>query len=268
MKRFILPVAALGLIIALVIGPRLLWSHIRGVRDNAVKAVEDSLPDDQIVTQAENELKEFNTSVREYHLKVGAIGDQLATARAQAEKTSKQIDSEKKVLARIKQALDSSDSRFDINGRTYTREEVERDGQTRLTRCMSLEDQLRSQQKLIAELTKAHEDGRKWLAEAEQARTQRAAELQALKVRLTNARARGELNSKELSPLVNTDTDSGRQLTKLGDRVKKLERGNDYNSSTTKGIVDWTPPTAGTRDAISQYLKNGAPPADATATNP
>jgi hypothetical protein len=267
MKRLILPAVLLGLV-ALAIGPRLLWSHIRGMRDNAAQAVEDSLPDDQIVVQAENELKEFNNSVRDYHLKVTGIGDQLAVARAQAEKISKQLDGEKKILARIKQTLDSSDTRFEINGRTYSREDLERDGQARLTRCLSLEEQLRSQQKLIAELTKAHEDGRKWLAEAEQVRTQRAAELQALKVRLTNARARGELNNNNLSPLVNTDTDSGRQLAKLNERVKKLERGNDFNASTTRGVVDWNPPTAGTRDAITKYLKSGTPSTDISAANP
>jgi phage shock protein A len=255
MRLFTFSAVVLG-VVALAAGPRLLMSHIRGVRDQAVKAIQDSLPDDHVVAQAEDELKQFDARVREYHLKVAGIGDQLAAARAKAEKTRKDLDGERKILGRIRESLDSADDRFEIGGRSYTRGDLDRDGQIRLARCASLEDQLRSQQKLEAELSKAHDEGRKWLAEAEQTRTRRAGELEALKVRLANARARGELTRIDLSPL--TASDSGRQLAVLDERVKSLEIGNDYDAAKTRGVVDWTPAAGDTRDAIGKYLAPGA----------
>ncbi len=265
MKRFILFTAMVVGGGVLAIGPGFTWSYLKGLRTGVINDAEESLPDEQIVAKAQDELKQFNATVRTYGITLAGVGDKLATAKAQAEKIHKQLDAEKKILVRVKQSLESSDCRFEVNGRVYTRDDMERDGQARLARCQSLDGQLRSQQKLIAELTKAHDDGRKWLDEAEQVRNQRAAELEALKVRLANARARGELGNANLSPPLTADTDSGRQLGALNDRVKKLEWGNDIDAATSNGRVNWAPAN-GTRDAITQYLKGDE--ASAARTKP
>jgi chromosome segregation ATPase len=255
MKRFVIPAVVLG-VVALAIGPRLLWSHIRGARDGAIKTIEESLPDDQVVAQAADELKQFNVAVRDYHLKVTGIGDQLAAAKAQLERIEKQLDAEKRILGNIKRKLDSSEDQFKIGSRNYTRADINSDGKARLAKCTALDEQLRSQQKLVAELEKAYMDGRKWLAEAEQARTQRAAELQTLTERLAISDEYRKLAQFTLTPLMSADSDTAKHLTMLSERVKKRERGNEYDAATNRdGTVDWSTSTADTRDAIGKYLK-------------
>jgi hypothetical protein len=257
MKRLVLTAVALGGIAVVAIGPGLVWTHVQGVRNAAKEAAEEALTDEQVIAQAEGELKQFGKTTREYALKVAGVGDQLAAARAKGEQVSKQLAGERATLARVKAALDAPDCRYEAGGRAFTRAEVEADGQTRLARCHALETALKSQTRLVAELTKAHDDGRKWLAEAEQARNTRAAELDALKVRLANARTRSELGTAGGAPAA-PDPESAARLASLSERVKKLERGNDYDAATRTGGIDWTPPATGTRDAIAQYL-SGAP---------
>jgi chromosome segregation ATPase len=262
MSRFLLGAALLvGAAVALV-GPGRIWTTIRGLQTQVGDNWENGLSDDALEAQVKVKLKDLDTQVRGYQARVGEVADRLAAAETRTSELKRQLDAEKQLLARVKNLLDQCQPVYEISSRVYTRQEITEEGKMRLSRCQRLEQQLESQQKLTGDLKRSLEQGRATLAEAQRVKQDLVAELETLKVKLTNARARKDL--AELTEGVSTnplgpDSELAQKLDLLRKRLREAE--THIPQPQTGGVVDWN--HGGNADEVGQsigrYLRQTPP---------
>lgn len=243
----------------LILGPTGLWSHIRAGLLGAKETVDEYSPDAHEVARIRVLLSDMDRDIEDYEQKILDIADQAAKTGTQAAAIQEELDSQKAILAKAKQFLDSSEEKFEIGGRTYTRAELTMDASARLKRSEQLAKDLQLQEDLAAQLANAEKEGRQNLAKAREVRREKANELQVLEARLTNARLIQQVAdlTRELSQSpTGPDSELAKAFDSFEKRVGRLERKalNAQHGTHDPALIDWEGSTPNEASKISDQI--------------
>jgi DNA repair exonuclease SbcCD ATPase subunit len=256
------PVLALGLA-ALVLGPGLLWTHLRTLRTQAVEGWEQTMSDDDLEAHIRVQVRDLDRQLQDYRIKAGKVAERAAAVEVNIQDLEKQLATRKQRLGRIQELLDHGKGNSTIAGRTYTPREIEEEGKILLDACRRLEQRLTDARKLVAKLREALTQSGSHLAEARRMKQQLLAEMETTRARLNNARLGkelGELNEGLREAPVGPSSDLARQMSAFRDRARQAESQADALLAEPRsgGIIDWeaTGPDGDVRASIQQYLQS------------
>jgi phage shock protein A len=252
-------------VLGLVLGPRPLWTTLRGAREVAKGVFEDNKTDVQRAAEIRVGLKDLDDRIFSFGDKLAEVEIRARAAERRAGEVEQELEKQRGLLTRARELLDGEQDSYCIGGRTYARAEVNADALARLARCEQLTKQLTFERQVVKQLGEAVQEARTNLARARQVRLEKTAELTALEARLDNAKLlqqvnelAGELKAAPLGP----ETDLAQKFESFERRVASVERRARAAEADNRGgvVLDWDSnkgaPEA--RDAIARFLSNNS----------
>jgi len=207
-------------------------------------------------------LRDLSEDVLDYQDKLADVESQIVADSRAAERLEKAIGNQREILTKEQALLGQDKQSYEIQGRTYTRKQVEEDALSRISHTKTLERDLDLKREVVARLNVALTDGRKNLGKAMATSREKAEELKVLEVRLHNARKLGEvaalgadLRDAPLAPR-NELAEAFRGLKK---RVRDAERRNDVLATEARGglVIDWDGGTGlSATQALDEFLSS------------
>jgi phage shock protein A len=263
MKSRTWPAVSLGLAAALLaagilLGPRPLWTTLRGARDVARDVLEENKTDVQRAAEIRVGLQDLDDKILAFGDKLAEVEGRARAAERRAHDVEEELGKQRGVLARSRQLLDAEQGTYRIGSHSYSRAEVNADALARLARCEQFTKQLDFERQVVKQLNDAVQEARTNLARARQVRQEKGAELTALEARLENAKLLQQVNELtrdiRTSPL-GPQTELAQKFEAFERRVASAERraGPEPRGGD---ILDWDEnrgvPEA--RDAIARFL--------------
>jgi len=264
-----LVVLAIGLVI---FGPAKVRSHAIAGRERINKGIDEISPDAQEAARIRVLLWGFDEDVIEYRGKLADVEHQLSADRKAQKKLEAGIGSQREILSREQELLNEEQAAYEIQGRTYTRQQLEEDALARISHSKSLQRELELKNQVVAQLSVALRDGRKNLSKAMAARREKAEELTVLEARLQAANMLNQVAeiAKDLgdAPLA-PRSELGKALRNFEKRVQNAERRNDGLSTDARGglVIDWDGGIGvNASQALDEFLGSSSSDEPATAT--
>jgi hypothetical protein len=258
--------AVIVTVLALVIiGPRSLWTTLRGTREVIHNAIEEGKSDVQQAAEIRIGLQELDDKIFRFDSTMAEVEGRAQAARQRVQETEQELATQKDLLARAKKLLDEPKDTYRVAGRSYTRAEVNADALARLSHCKQLLKQLDFDRQVARQLGDAVKEARTNLAKAQQVRQEKASQLVTLEARLENARLLEQVNelTRELktSPL-GPQTELAQKFEAFERRVATVERRirTSGGGPAESPIIDWkngSGTVAEARDAIARFLDGG-----------
>lgn len=251
---------ALIVLAVVILGPQKVESHVFAGRERIKEKVDDVSSDAQEAARIQYLLREFDRDVYTYQDKLADIESQLTADRQSVDKLKANLAEQRNILSRIRGLLAEDRPEYTIQGRTYTRSQVEEDALTGVSNSKSIENDLAAKRTAITKLEVVLKEGQASLKKAMAIRREKANELNELEVRLKNARMLGQVmelaRGLEDAPLTER-TELGSAFRNLADRVRDTERENAVlvGESRTGGVIDWdASPSTSALKAVEDYL--------------
>jgi hypothetical protein len=251
---------------ALAVGPRSLWTTVRGARDGLKSAIEESKSDVQQAAEVRVCLKDLDERILQFGDKLGEVEGRARAAERRVKAVEQDLAKERTLLKRARAMLEEGRDTYRVGDRPYSRTEVNADALARLGRCEQLAKRLDFDRQVAGQLTAAVREARDNLANAVRVRQEKAAQLAALEARLENARMLGEVDAltrqlKE-SPF-GPQSELAEKFQAFERRVESVERRNQLGKALPGGgVVEWEKgPAPDAREAIDRFLAGGAPKA-------
>lgn len=248
---------------AVILGPQKVRSHVLAGRDRISAGVDDVSSDAQEAARIQVMLRGFDEDVLEYQDKLADVESQLVEDRRAVQRLETEIGNQRDILAKEREMLKQDKPSYQIQGKAYSRRQVEEDALSRISHAKSLEQQLDLKRQVVVSLEAALSDGRTNLGKAMTARREKVEELKVLEARLRNARVLSQVAeiAKDLgeAPL----TPLGKALHHFEKRVRDAERRNDVLATEARGglVIDWEGGTGlSASQALDEFL--AAPRAD------
>jgi hypothetical protein len=237
-------------------------SHLSTLRGEVGGAVREASPDAYEAKRIEALIRERTRRVQEFGDKIADIAARAATERKEATALAGQLAADRAALATEKELLQQEATTYDIQGRTYTRAQLEASALARLARCQRNESALETKRQVAEQLDAAVRDGQARLQEATAARDESLRQLELLAARAGNARLKKELaelaNPLRQGVLPGEDGELSQSFRAYEQRVRKLEReGELQGQPTTEPTIiphDATPARGGLLEQMEQYL--------------
>ena len=186
-------------------------------------------------------LRGFDEDVLEYQDKLADVESQLVEDRRAAQRLEMEIGNQREILTKEREMLKQERPSYEIQGKPYSRQQVEEDALSRISHTKSLEQQIDLKRQVVARLESALTAGRKNQGAAVTARRERVEELKVLQARLQNARVLNQVAeiAKDLgeAPLA-PQSELGKAIRSFAKRVRDAERRNDVLSTEARvGLV-------------------------------
>lgn len=261
MTKAIVSVAALTAVaVGLVMGPRAVWTTLRGVTHNAQESFERDKPDAQQVAELNVLLKDMDGNIHRFAEKLGEVQMRAQAADKRVQDLERESIRLRETLARAKDLLSECSETMTVAGRRYTRAEVNADALARLARAEQLAKHLESERMLAKQLNDAVQEAKSNLDNAQLVRKEKATQLSSLEARLANARLQEEvqeLTKGLVGQPIGPQTELAQKFDAFERRVNGAERrARQSNVNTTDGFIDYegksTPPDA--TEALSRFL--------------
>ena len=245
----------------LLLGWGTVWSHIKAVRVESAERISSVASDSHEANRIRVLLRASDDKILAHQDKLADLEHQRARIASEMVALRGRIANQREILVRARELLsDPGRGTMDVNGRLYTRQQVEEDAVARVSDLKALSANLQLQEQVIGRLDAALRDGQANLAKARQIREENVAQLNLLEIRLQNARviesvatfAQG-LDEDPLGP----QSELGKAFRSFERRVASLERRNDGVTAEHRPgmIVDYeTPARINAIDAIDGVL--------------
>ena len=247
-----------------VFGPQKVLSHMTAGRERLSAGIDEVSSDAQEAARIRVLLRKADEDILEYQDRLADVQSQLAADGRTIKRIEMEIANQRDILGKERDMLQQDKPSYKIQGRSYSRSQVEQDALSRMNHAKSLEKDLDLKRQVVSRLQRAVADGRKNLDKALAARHEMAGELKVLVTRLDGARVLNKVNevAKNLSeaPFA-PQSEIGKALKAFEKRVRKAERRNDAFSTEARSgvIIDWEA-SAGTNvsQALEEFLDSSS----------
>ncbi|MDA3873208.1 MAG: hypothetical protein PF795_04545, partial [Kiritimatiellae bacterium] len=260
LKTLLISTVSVLALAAVLLGPAKVFSHMNASRDRMQETVDQVSSDKQEVARISALLRQHDETILEYQDKLSDLESQLVDDRKGVDQLASEVEEQRKILTKTREMLEDNASEYTIQGRTYSRHDVEQDALARISHAETLEQRLDLQRQVVRKLEGALADGRENLGKAMAVRREKAGELKTLAARLQNARVLAEvsdiardLGSVPLAP----QSELARAMRNLEQRVRKAERHSEVTESESQdGLkVDWAGKTThDAKKALDEFL--------------
>ncbi len=200
--------------------------------------------------------------------------DALAT---RVKEDEQRVERHKRALERAAALLDEGQVRYEINGHTFTRDDIERDARAKLEACRDAERSIDEQKRVLVIRERTLELSRQHLEKARVRRVEIGRELKTIEARIAQHKAKRALaealETPDVSQEVQTELGRVEKMTKeLRDKLAVEEKLIDERLAKTEagtpGSIDYEakPAEAASPDtakAIREYLSPAPTPAPA-----
>jgi hypothetical protein len=221
----------LAVLAILLLGWGTVWSHVKAVQVESAERISSVASDSHEANRIRVLLRASDEKILVHQDKLADVELQRARIASEIVALRGRIANQREILARARTLLSDPDrATMDVNGRSYTRQQVEEDAVARVSNLKALSANLQLQEQVIGRLDAALRDGSANLAKARQIREENVEQLNLLEIRLQNARviesvttfAQG-LDEDPLGP----QSELGKAFRGFERRVASLERRND-----------------------------------------
>lgn len=220
-------------------------SHVQAVQSESTERLSQVASDTHEATRIRGLMRESSEKILDHQETLSEAEGHRERTQSEVERLQREIAKQKDILAKAKVLLSESNGQtVDVNGKRYSRQQVEDDAVARVSHFKALSETLKLKDQVIGRLDTAIRDGRANLAKAKTIRQQNAEGLKILEIRLQNARVIESvatftqgLSEDPLGP----QTELGKAFRSFSKRVASLERRNDVLSSENRGgmVVDY-----------------------------
>lgn len=265
LKQVAIAIAVVLVVVLLVLGPVKLITHLRAVRDVANQTVDEISPDVQEAARVRVLLRDLDKQLLNYQEQIASAGEKADAAEERVTRNRNEIEDNRNILKRARGLIDGGPGPYDINNKSYTRDEVCADALARVRHVEALTSQLKVNEKMAEKLRAAEREGTTNLAKARALRDQKASELNTLEARLRNARLLAQVNDLTRglreTPL-GPSTELGKAFEAFRRRCRAAERQADHLATEARGgmVVDWAggpDHTENVSAAIDRVLRAG-----------
>jgi len=241
MKTAILLVLVVGTVGLLIFGTAT-CSVVRGTGAAIKEEVEQTIPDVVQYHRIQAELGSLDKGIDEHNRLLSRAASKAQAAQERCSSVEGEVSRQEAFVNKASALLDEGRKSYEINGRSYTHDEVSADAVARVRECTRLRQELQVSRRQHELLSLAVKTGRANLVRAKAKRHEVAAELESLRIRLEDAKMMhvvNEMSAKLAGPLV-PQTEIGRLLEDYRARVNEAEQKADSGAAaSTRGLISW-----------------------------
>jgi chromosome segregation ATPase len=244
----------LGAVVGLALVALGYTTSLRALWQRTADWAEQQKSAEQMAAEIDVHLKDMDERIVLHEVKLLKAARQAKAIEEDVTRFAGERDRKVAALKRARELLSEERGDYVIAGRSWSGAEVEADVRVRIKELKTLEQQLAVAGARLKGLRDAVSQGRKVLADSRAQRSAKAAELAALRVRLTNARQLAEVQeiTRALADtgLTQGDTSFRKTWEALLDRVNAAEVALDSPARNPGAIPYEEPPR--TRDTLAE----------------
>ncbi len=255
--------------LSFILGPERVSRETRAAAQRIENAIDQSLSNEQLLASARMELADQEKLAAKQEEKLYDVEERIATSQGAINYLKNEIAQHDSALRLGKLKLVSQSDVFEINGRTVTRSDIEKDVDKRLEHHRDATSKLADQEDTQRQLDEIKSEA---LANLEEVRTTcqaKARELDLLAARIKNAEVQEQLRElrQKYESTAGDKTKYEQTVAELKRRIDGAEREAKRLTHKSSDLIDWTSPSQ--RDFVAEIdaqLKL-SPPTPAVAKN-
>ncbi len=230
-----------GIVLSFILGPERVSREMRASVQRAEQAFDKSVSNAQLIATARVTLRDYEENCHKLEESQHEIDDRIAEARGIVSQAENELKQHEDVLRLAKVKLVGNTDTFEINGRSFSRTEVERDAEKRLQFVRDAAARIATEQETLKRLEQIRSDVATNLSQLQTVRADKNRELELLASRIKNAEVIENIENLSLK----FDHATG-EKSKFEQSVAEIERRiRDAERRATRGsnksdLIDWT----------------------------
>lgn len=231
-----------GIVLSCILGPERVSRESRAAVQRIEDAFDKSVSNAQLLATARVILDDYEERGRKLEESQREIDARITESRGVISQAENELQKNEDVLQLAKLKLVSQTDSFEINGRTFSRTDVERDSEKRLQLCRDATARLTAEQTTLRRLEQLKSVAAGNLRQLQTVHQEKARELKLQAVRLKNAELLEHLQSLDLKfdPSTGDKTKYEQTATEIENRILDAERRATRGSSNNGDLIDWT----------------------------
>ena len=240
-----------------LLGPERSTSYIKGGKELIKKEISQNTPMALEFERTKALLKEHQSSIYKFEDRLYDLEGQKKATSKLVGNLEREVASDRGLLETISSRLSEGSNTYEINGRTYTHAQVEKDTLEKVEACKQKEESLSVQRGLLVDLEKNISLGQKSLVEAYSRIKQLQSTISGLETRDASADIRVEVNSLLKSLEVNPLADNTELEVAMGNLEKRISsKERSTNRTSLGGSIDYgNEKPLGAKEALEEFLK-------------